>query len=527
MNNILITLLLLFGTSNILAQEIGVTEQSGIESEITVAVNPKDDNQVIIASMGENSPIIIYTSIDSGANWKQTSFGSGIADPVLTYGDNNTAYLTFLDFGNTLEMTLAQSTDNGLTWEEEVLALDGLAADRQWIKRDNSSSSPHYRNIYISYFHPEEGADIHVVKIDSMGTVDTNHPIHSTTYDYVQNPAMDITNSGKVVICFIVEEGNGTRKIVAVHSIDGTATFSNEFTISNLHMFENGIPITDVVGFAPGDASRIGHSLQMAIDKSNGPYSDRAYLTWTDFKENNPEEGLDIYLSYSDDEGITWSTPKIVNDDNIPSSHQYYSGIDVNPDGILCMSWYDRRNDPLNDAMTDFFFTYSKDGGKTFQKSVKVNSASADHREVTNGLVTFGVGEYTSIASTQTDAYLVWSDGRENNGDMDVYFAKASLDEITSVTETQLAQKLQIDDLFPNPVTNGRLSISLNSLSNEEIEIFILNDNGQVLKQDKLFVEKGSLNSFSIELPTLPAGNYFLKINHIDGTLTRKFIVSE
>ena len=47
--------------------------------------------------MGNNLPIILYTSTDGGLSWNQTSFGSGIADPVLTYGDNNTAYLTFLD----------------------------------------------------------------------------------------------------------------------------------------------------------------------------------------------------------------------------------------------------------------------------------------------------------------------------------------------------------------------------------------------------------------------------------------------
>jgi hypothetical protein len=526
MKNVLL-FVLFFCAIQLIAQDIEVTEQSGIESEISISTNPNNTDEIIISSMGSNLPIIIYTSSDGGVNWSQSSFGNGVADPVLTYGDNNTAYLTYLDFGNTLEMSLAESTNNGINWNSELLTLDGLAADRQWIKRDNSTSSPYYGNIYLSYFHPEGVTDIHVVKVDETGAVGNNHPIHTTPYNYVQNPAIDITLSGTIVICFVAEDVNGNRKIMSVNSTDGSETFSTESIVSNIYMFENGEPVTDIIGFAPGDASRLGNSLQMSIDKSTGPNSGRVYLTWTDFVENNPEEGMNIYLSWSDDDGTTWSIPKIVNDDNVSSSHQYYSGIDVNPSGVLCLSWYDRRNDPSNDALTDFYFCFSNDGGETFQNSVKVNSASSDHTAVTNGLATFGVGEYTSIASSLTEAYIVWSDGRANNGEMDVYFATVSLDNINSINETQLLPNLVIDDLFPNPVWTGKISLTLNSLSKGEIEIFIINMNGQILKQEKKFLTKTGNNSFDIELPHLTSGTYLLEIKHVKGIATKKFVIGE
>lgn len=400
-------------------------QQSIIESEISIAVNPNNSNEVIVAFMKSNSPITLYTSTNAGSNWKKSSFNAGIADPVVTYGDNNTAYLTYLGVDKTLKMYLAESTDNGINWKTKALTLDGMAADKQWIKRDNSATSPYYGNIYLSYFHPEENQDIHIVKIDKEGNIGKNHAIHKTSYKHVQNPAMDINSLGNIVVCFFAVDNDGNRMIVSTNSTDGGENFSPEKTVTDIHMYnKSGSPVTDVIGFAPGESSRIGNSLQMAIDKSSGIHAGRVYLSWTDFVKGNPNEGMNIYLSYSDDNGTNWSTPKIVNDDNISSSHQYYAGIDVNSSGVLLLSWYDRRNDPKNDALTDFYFTYSTNGGDTFKPSVKINSVSSDHTAVTKDDITFGVGEYTSIASSEKDAYIVWSDGRENNGNMNIYFSR-------------------------------------------------------------------------------------------------------
>ncbi|MGC6431153.1 MAG: hypothetical protein ACON5F_08940 [Jejuia sp.] len=408
------------------AHDIKVTNE-GLNSEITITTNPKNYNEIVIASMRNGSPIIINTSNDGGKSWKQSAFAKGIADPVLTYGDNNTAYLTYLDFDKNMVMSLATSTDGGKNWQAKALQLDGKAADRQWIKRDNSKNSPYYGSLYLSYFHPEDGLDIHIIKVDKEGNVGENHKVHSTTYPYVQNPTLDVSIKGDIVICFVAGDKNGRRKIMAVHSTDGSKTFSKESLVSEIYMFKEGKHVSDVIGFGPGDANRLGNSLQMAIDKSKGPYSGRVYLTWTDFVKNKPEEGMNVLLSHSDNHGITWSTPMIVNDDNIASSHQYYSAIDVNPSGVVCLSWYDRRSDPANDVLTDFYFSHSTDGGATFQKSIKVNSETSDHTAVTNGLMTFGVGEYNALASNENEAYVVWADGRENNGDMNIYFAKVKL----------------------------------------------------------------------------------------------------
>lgn len=426
-------IILLLFLSNLLfvlhAQEVKVS-QTGSNAEISIAVNPRLKKEIIITSMQSGGPIGVYTSENGGKSWQQSNFGKGKADPVVTYGVNNTAAIAYLDFDQTMTMYLAKSNDVGKNWHIQELNLDGIAADRPWIKSDNFKRSPYYGNVYLSYFHPENGADIHFVSVDKNNVVSKNKPIHTKPYPYVQNPVMGITKSGTILVCFTVGDADGTRKIVTVNTVDGGKTFSDETVVSDIYMFKEGQQLTDVIGFAPGRLSRLGNSLQLAVDNSKGRFSGRAYLTWTDFVKDDVEEGMNVYLSHSDDHGATWSKPKIVNDDEVPSSHQYYSAIDVNKKGVVCISWYDRRKDPKNDALTDFYFSCSTDGGTTFKKSIKINFETADHSALDKGMTTFGVGEYTTLATTKKEAYLVWADGRENDGNTSIYFARVKLNKL-------------------------------------------------------------------------------------------------
>ena len=421
-------LIILGGTGTAMPQEVVISDNNGIESELSIAINPKNHSQLIVTSMRSGNPIQVLGSNDGGATWNPSAFVGGIADPVVTYGDNGTAYLTYLDFGATLEMYLAESSDNGLTWDSQLLVLDSLPADRQWIRRDNSPSSPYYGNVYLGYFHPSGARDIHIVAISPKGVVGVNHSVVTQSYPYVQNCALDVNNQGEIIICFLTQHSDDSFNIMAVASTDGSENFSSEVLVSPVYMYQaNGTPVTDVVGFASGNSSRLQNSLQMAIDKSDGPNAGRVYLTWTDFVKGNPAEGMNIYLSYSDDNGSNWTVPKIVNDDQVPSSHQYFSGVTVNPNGVLVISWYDRRIDPVMDSITDFYATWSTDGGKTFATSIKLNSASADHNAVTTGATTFGVGEYTSVAASESHGFAIWADGRSNDGNMAVYLNRFEL----------------------------------------------------------------------------------------------------
>lgn len=510
------------------SQETMISHQDGIESEITIAINPNNDDQLVVAAMnlgGSNQACLIFFSENAGQTWQQSTQSMGMADPVLAYGDNGRVQMAYLDFGSTLEVNLATSTNNGQTWATQTLALDGLAVDRPWIQIDNTLSSPYYGRTFMAYYHPESPSGIHFVAVEEDGTVGVNHAVHASPFLHTQNPALSVDSSGVTTVCFLAKDNQSGFGIQTAISIDGGATFAPGAKVTDINMFDqNNNPVTNVVGFGPGDSSRLGISLQMAVDNSGGSFDGRLYLTWTDFSQGDPQDGMDIYLSFSDDHGTAWSAPTIVNDDGVESTHQYYSGIDVNDQGVLSLCWYDRRSDAVNDALTDIYFTYSSDGAATFYPNVKLNSVSSDHTAITTGMTTFGVGEYTGITSSSSFAYPVWADGRNNDGEMDVYLAKVSLETVVSVDEVRLITGIRLLEAKPNPATDHTVvDFYLSEAGPTKLEVFDLAGH-RVKSLVREFREAGNHSVF-FRSSDLPSGLYFCRLEFGRQTDTRKLVL--
>ena len=122
---------------------------------------------------------------------------------------------------------------------------------------------------------------------------------------------------------------------------------------------------------------RLSYIPVIAADRSSGPFHDRLYVVWTDSRSARAE----VYLSWSRDRGQTWSLPKAVNDDaphvNGASPNDFHGAVAVNKDGIVGVSWYDRRENP-DDLGWRQRFAASLDGGVTFSPSVAVSEALYD-----------------------------------------------------------------------------------------------------------------------------------------------------
>src|SRR5262249_23743185 len=100
-----------------------------------------------------------------------------------------------------------------------------------------------------------------------------------------------------------------------------------------------------------------------AGDRTGGGHDGRLYLLWT---QGLPPESndTDIMLQFSDDTGVTWSTPIRVNDDATTTS-QFNPRMALDQTtGNIAIAFYDARNDkgdlgkgdtdghPNSDAMT-------------------------------------------------------------------------------------------------------------------------------------------------------------------------------
>ena len=120
----------------------------------------------------------------------------------------------------------------------------------------------------------------------------------------------------------------------------------------------------------------------LAADPGSSQFKDRLYAVWPDRRSGR----LEILLAYSTDKGKTWSSPVTVNDDQAFPGGQR-SGPDdcmpvvaVNKDGVVGVSWHDRRNNPDNLGWW-IRFAASLDGGVTWLSSAQISEAPSSFGE--------------------------------------------------------------------------------------------------------------------------------------------------
>ena len=222
-----------------------------------------------------------------------------------------------------------------------------------------------------------------------------------------------------------------------------------------------------VLGSVPVPSSpvEVGSDVVMAKDNTLGsysPYEGRIYLAFVGYYNvtvngfKNPAADTEIFLTYSDNGGRTWSDPTQVNNDSAQSDglstandtnfndyfdgeSQYQPAIAVDQTtGTVVMTWRDARNDPANTLVATYIAS-SIDGGNTFSAQVYANpqstaidaiSGSTDvlgpesDNAVAAGINgTFGYGTSMGLAVYAGQVYPIWAgnfDGAyDNNGTLD------------------------------------------------------------------------------------------------------------
>ncbi len=150
---------------------------------------------------------------------------------------------------------------------------------------------------------------------------------------------------------------------------------------------------------------------------ATGPEGE-VYVAYVGRPSDKPSDDGDVFLTVSMDKGGTWSRPKVLNDDD--SEHtQMFPSIDVSPDGVVHAMWGDFRDSPTESSY-NIYYTRSDDQGQTFGFTNEELGLQVGDTRVTdfpsnpnyafpNGLF---IGDYFSLAATEDDVHLVWSDAR-------------------------------------------------------------------------------------------------------------------
>jgi len=367
---------------------VRVSEPDAIgPAEVSVAINPKNPDNVIGASFAVGKPprpkyaSYIYSSMDGGRTWKTIP----VADPknlthgddVVYFGNDGTAYHIHLSFAGIREarpkraesgMLVETSTDGGLTWTDAVAAINHENSvtpfeDKPGIVVDNAPQSKYNGNVYVAW-----------TRFDVYGSTDPN--CHSNIYftrstDHGKSFTMPVNISDSAGDCrdsdntvegavpAVAPNGDvyivwaGPLGLVFKKSTNGGETFSKEKVISEMAggwdfgvdglERANGMPVT-------------------GVDLSSGPNKGTLYVNWIDARNGDP----DVFVMSSKNGGETWSPPTRVNDDLVKNGKsQFFTWMSVDPaDGSVNLVFYDRRD--TSGAMTKLIMARSVDGGKTF-----------------------------------------------------------------------------------------------------------------------------------------------------------------
>ncbi len=376
------------------------------QAEVAIAANPTDP-QNLVATWIEwdgNRGQIVTTghawTFDGGVTWSSSVTELPTLNPVQSRGDPavafdglGNAYVSFHTPGDAVNgMYVAKSTDGGQTFGNPV-RIDLASVDKPWIATDPVTNA-----VYVTYTRVSRAVNgVFFSKSTDQGATFSS-PVRLGGGG-VSMPA--VGPDGQIYVSRL--QGDD---ILLNRSLDGGQTWlATDKTVA-----------ADVV--IPSDPANGGVRTSlipaMAVDRSNGAHRGRIYVVWNDERNGDP----DILLTYSSDQGDTWSTPERVNDDYTGGgTDQLFPWVWVNDSGQVQVMFLDRREDPANLKFAIYLAT-STDGGVTFGPNVRISDPALAQGGVGRDVNTF-LGDYIGGVSAGGRAFLVWTDGR--SGDLDIF----------------------------------------------------------------------------------------------------------
>jgi hypothetical protein len=361
----------IINTYNIYAQDFSpVTISDDFEpEEVSIAISPADPALMVAGSNLDR----VYTSKDSGRTWTNKTLESkyGVyGDPCVVAGGGRRFYYFHLSNykkGTWIDRIVCQrSEDGGASWNKgSYTGLNGSKnQDKHWVyvlpgkERDT---------IYVAWTQFD--------KYESKEPGDSSTILFSASYNngktfskpeilsHYRGDCLDSDNTVEGAVPAVHPDGTvlvawaGPKGLMVNSSADRGKSFSQRekkicempggWDMKMEGLFRaNGLPV-------------------LVCDRSNGPHRGRFYVCWGEDRNNNGDP--DIWLSFSDDKGTTWSQPSKINRDpgNAPQCMPWIC-LSKETGRVYCL-FYDRRR-AGETTETEVWLAWSDDGGKSFSE---------------------------------------------------------------------------------------------------------------------------------------------------------------
>jgi hypothetical protein len=495
----------------------------------------------------------IYYTKDFGQTWQQGTidctpslpFIAGGGDPVFAFDKTGKLYFCwlYLSVNMSLQMSLelfwAHSEDGGATWTREadghdiagagqltidmmgnITGMTGKVPDKEWL-----AVNPVNNELYVSLTEMSDltsSTNIWGVKkkeADSTVFTETTFVPGPTHYFAVQG-SVDAGNDGVVNAVYPCLLDTTSSEITLFHSSspDGGASFSTPVKIASLNG-DNFTAFNQQNNSGNSLFNRMYPSCYISVDKSNGPNQGDIYVIWNG-NDTVSGNGLDVYMSKSDDGGATWSLPVRVNDDPPGiERHQHRPSVYVNSEGTVVAGWFDTRSDSMN-HLNDYYIAFSKDGGQNFSQNIKVTNTSFDISILDTSMI---IGEYYQILASKGYAIPFWTNW--DGTDLEVYCSFVPFSGSSVVHEQQpVTDKFVITNIYPNPATTS-VNVEFTISEHSEVVVSLVGASGKSVKEitDKSYTP--GTYKITTDLKNTSPGVYFISIDTKFGKAIRKIIV--
>jgi hypothetical protein len=380
-------------------------------AEPHMAVNPNDPMQYFNA-FNINGAHRTY----DGHDWINStpSFGTSVqGDPVTAYDSlGNLFYMQMI--GNITNAKVIRSTDNGQTWTTGALAVSG--GDKCWMAADQTSG-PYANYVYATMTNTSFTAQNFARSTDHGATFNQTFSASGNPLPGAMVAVGANVNGGDVpggCVYFITDEGNAFGPTYRLfRSTDGGATF----TLMSTNNFANYVG-SNVNGRNSVQNMRTRPYPFISADNSYGPFRGRLYLVYASNTPAGDGHKPDIFCRYSSDQGATWSTPVVVNDDpSTTNNNQWHPSIWCDKEtGRFFVKWMDTRDIPSSDSAY-IYASYSDDGGLTFAPNQRISNVKMKINCSTcgGGGTPRYQGDYDAITSNGSVSMMVWTDFRSGS----------------------------------------------------------------------------------------------------------------
>lgn len=327
---------------------------TGPQENETIVYNPTSPNQLYLVADDQSTGLFTATSTDSGHTWTQkVQFNGSDGFPTAGVG-SSAAYDSFgnlyiaykrVDTGGT---EVLFSYDNGQTFHV-LSALSGVQDDpvlatgpgSVWLGLKQGMFAGNPRSVQNA------GAVTYSAKVTGLGRIGTMKPVALVDVSALPE-GLAVGPAGQVTVAYQYSTDSGPSVIYTKTDPDGLGPKpfgTANTTVMSAVGTNTALPVVSAVDPITGlPTSGVSANASLAYDYSPDAYTGRLYMAYVSAASASTVN-TNIFLRYSDDDGVTWSAPQQVNDDTSPNSHVMPT-VAVDPvTGAVAVTWYDARND--------------------------------------------------------------------------------------------------------------------------------------------------------------------------------------